>query len=61
MGNVAALRRTSEQQLDHIRQLEDRERSLDSQVVSMRYRNQGGKERGGVCDIHIDMILHLLG
>lgn len=59
MGNVAALRRTSEQQLDHIRQLEDRERSLDSEVVSMRYRDQGGPKRVCVCDMHI-LILHLL-
>lgn len=52
MSNVAALRRTSEQQLDHIRQLEDRERSLGTQVVSMRLQGTRGM-RGEKCVTYV--------
>lgn len=44
MANVAAQRRTSEQQQEHVRQLEEREKSLYSQVVSRVTKTGEGKD-----------------
>lgn len=33
MANVEALRKTSDQQLEHLKQLEEREKNLEAQLV----------------------------